>query len=59
MRLLPLALLVALLLPATAAAATAPGAPGEAAHWAPADKDGFGTAHNTTSKSGTRSRAAS
>jgi glucoamylase len=50
MRLLPLALLVALLLPGTAAAATAPGAPGEAAHWAPADKDGFGTAHNTTSK---------
>ena len=32
------------------AAASAPGAPGEAAHWAPADKDGFCTAHNTTSK---------
>jgi glucoamylase len=50
MRLLPLALLVALLLPAGAAAATAPGAPGAPAHWAPADKDGFGTAHTTGSK---------
>jgi glucoamylase len=50
MRPLLLALLAALLLPASAAAATAPGAPGQRALWTPADKDGFGTAHTTASK---------
>jgi glucoamylase len=35
---------------ARAAGGTAPGAPGGAAHWTPADKDGFGTAAGTTSK---------
>jgi glucoamylase len=35
---------------ATAAAQTAPGAPGDNAVWTPADKDGFGTSTTTTSK---------
>jgi glucoamylase len=39
-----------LVLPASAAAATAPGAPGEKALWTEADKDGFGTAQSTRSK---------
>src|SRR3954451_11474386 len=50
MRILSLIVFLALLIPGTAAAATAPGAPGRRALWTPADKDGFGTAHNTTSK---------
>ena len=49
-----LATLVAALaigLPASfAAAADAPGAPGRQTTWAPADKDGFGTALGRTSK---------
>src|SRR3954447_11546108 len=36
--------------PASAASGTAPGAPGDAAHWTPADKDGYGTATATQSK---------
>src|SRR3954451_1581414 len=36
--------------PAPAASGTAPGAPGDAAHWTPADKDGYGTATATQSK---------
>ena len=36
--------------PASAAAATAPGAPGEKALWTEADKDGYGTAQSTKSK---------
>jgi glucoamylase len=50
---LPAALVVALLAPAAAHAASggaAPGAPGQPAFWTPADKVGFGTAANTTSK---------
>jgi glucoamylase len=39
-----------LALPPSARAATAPGQPGEVAHWLPADKDGFGTSAGTTSK---------
>jgi glucoamylase len=35
---------------ARAASGTAPGAPGAAADWTPANKDGFGTAIGTTSK---------
>jgi glucoamylase len=35
---------------ASAATGTAPGAPGAAAHWTPADKDGFGTATAVQSK---------
>ena len=37
-------------LPAVAGAAVAPGAPGAAATWTPADKHGFGTATSLTSK---------
>ena len=48
MRTLPLIVFLALLIPGTAAAATAPGAPGQRALWTPADRDGLGTAHNTT-----------
>ena len=44
------ALCLLLLLPGTAAAASAPGAPGEKALWTEADKDGFGTAQGTRSK---------
>ena len=43
-------LCLSLLFPGAAAAATAPGAPGEKALWTEADKDGFGTAHGTRSK---------
>src|SRR6476646_9340000 len=50
MRLLKLLVLFVLLMPATAAAKTAPGAPGERALWTAADKDGFGTSHSTKSK---------
>src|ERR671916_1940206 len=41
---------LARLLPGAAAAAPAPGAPGEPAVWTEADKDGFGTAHSRRSK---------
>ncbi len=43
-------LCLSLLFPGAAAAAFAPGAPGEKALWTEADKDGFGTAHGTRSK---------
>ena len=47
----PLYLVLCLLLfPGAAAAATAPGAPGQKALWTEADKDGFGTAQGTRSK---------
>ena len=39
-----------LLFPGAAAAATAPGAPGQRALWTEADKDGFGTAQDARSK---------
>src|SRR5215218_5720279 len=42
--------LLATAAPALAASGTAPGAPGAAAHWTPADKDGYGTATATESK---------
>ena len=44
------ALCLLLLFPGTAAAASAPGAPGEKALWTEADKDGFGTATAPRSK---------
>src|SRR5215210_815584 len=51
MRLLRLVtLLVVLLTPGTALAATAPGGPGQKHRWAEADKDGFGTSTTATSK---------
>src|SRR5215212_7133765 len=50
MRLLRLVLLLLLLFPGTAIAATAPGAPGQKTVWAEADKDGFGTSTTTQSK---------
>src|SRR5690348_18397839 len=52
-RVLPAALaLVAALAPAAAHAdlSVAPGAPGQPAFWTPANKQGFGTSANTTSK---------
>ncbi|MFL5858930.1 MAG: glycoside hydrolase family 15 protein [Solirubrobacteraceae bacterium] len=42
--------LLAAAAPAPAASGIAPGAPGAAAHWTPADKDGYGTATATESK---------
>src|SRR5215217_1715150 len=50
MRLVRLVTLLVLLMPGSALAATAPGAPGERTVWADADKDGFGTATTTQSK---------
>ena len=50
MRFLTLIVFIALLVPATASAATAPGAPGGKALWTEADKDGYGTATGTRSK---------
>ena len=50
MRLLFLIVFLTLLVPASASAATAPGAPGQKALWTEADKDGFGTAQGTRSK---------
>src|SRR5215212_5558504 len=50
MRLLRLVLLLLLLFPGTAIAATAPGAPGQKTVWAEADKDGFGTSTTAESK---------
>jgi glucoamylase len=52
LRTLPVVALLALLVPTAAHAAggTAPGAPGQPAFWTPANKQGFGTAANTTSK---------
>jgi len=41
---------LALALPATSGAATAPGAPGANATWTEADKDGYGTSTTTVSK---------
>ena len=41
---LALGLLLATAAPALGASGTAPGAPGDAPNWAPANKDGFGTA---------------
>jgi glucoamylase len=51
-RALVAALFALALVPAAASAADgpAPGAPGDPADWAPADKDGFGTAAGTTSQ---------
>jgi glucoamylase len=51
-RVLPAVALVAALAPAAAhaAASVAPGAPGQPAFWTPANKQGFGTSANTTSK---------
>ena len=43
-RSLGVAVVCALLAATTAAAATAPGGPGDTALWTPGDKDGFGTA---------------
>ena len=45
-----LALLLVLLSPGTALAATAPGAPGQSEPWTEADKDGYGTSATTQSK---------
>ncbi len=50
MRLLRVVVLLVLLSPATALAATAPGAPGQKESWNEADKDGFGTAATKRSK---------
>ena len=50
MRLLRVVVLLVLLSPATALAATAPGAPGQTESWNEADKDGFGTAATKRSK---------
>ncbi len=50
MRFPTLIVFIALLVPATASAATAPGAPGGKALWTEADKDGYGTATGTRSK---------
>ena len=50
MRILRVAVLLFLLTPATALAATAPGAPGQKEAWNEADKDGFGTAATKRSK---------
>jgi glucoamylase len=51
-RVLPAVALVAALAPAAAHAdpSVAPGAPGQPAFWTPANKQGFGTSANTTSK---------
>lgn len=45
-----LLLLLAVAAPAWGASGTAPGAPGTAPNWTPANKDGFGTATSPTSK---------
>ena len=50
MRLLALIALVLALAPAAHARERAPGAPGKKADWAPANKQGFGTASATTSR---------
>jgi len=47
---LALGLLLATAAPALGASGTAPGAPGDAPNWAPANKDGFGTATAQESK---------
>ena len=47
---LALGLLLATAAPALGASGTAPGAPGDAPNWAPANKDGFGTATTPASK---------